>query len=299
MKEVAAPMLSVLIGARDAAATIEGCLASLEVQLNELVEVVVADGSADDTADRIARRFPWVHLVRCQPMSAGELLREAFKGSNGKLVALAAPHVTFAPTWVDAALASPRHGTVAVGGAVAPGPSSVCGIGAWAAFLCEYSDFLPPLDEGPAMILTGNNVIYQRAVLEESDLRDGLEKTWVNQGLARRGARFWRDPALVVVHDRPYRFRTFLAKRFHHGRCYGAKRARGWPRHRRLGRALISPLLPALLGFRIIRAVAPKRQYLRHLLLAQPLLALFHASWAIGEGWGYLTGPGDSCARVY
>ncbi len=291
-------MLSVLIGARNAAATIEECLASLEVQLNELVEVVVADGSSDDTADRVARRFPWVNLVRCEPMSAGLLRREAFKASRGKLVALAEAHIQFAQNWVEAALDSPRHGAPAVGGAVAPGERRVRGIGPWAGFLCEYADFLPPLSEGPTIVVTGNNVIYPRAVLEASDLSDGLEKTWVNDVLVRKGARFWRDPSLVVVHDRPFNFWTFLRRRFHHGRCYGARRARGWPRWRRLARALTSPLLPALFGWRVTRVVLPKREYLAQLVLSQPLLALFHTSWAIGEAYGYLAGTGDSCAEA-
>ena len=35
----------------------------------------------------------------------------------------------------------------------------------WAAFLCEYSHCILPLPEGPASWLTGNNVVYPRALL--------------------------------------------------------------------------------------------------------------------------------------
>jgi hypothetical protein len=261
--------------------------------------VVVADGSRDGTADLVEARFPWARLLRRPPMNAGELRREAFAASSGRLIALAEAHVTFAPGWVAAALAAERHQAAAVGGAVGPGPRRVRGIGPWAAFLCEYADFLPPLAAGPTPLTPGNNVVYPRAAVEASDLTDGLWKAWVNDGLAARGGTFWADPALVVLHERPYRFRTFLLKRFHYGRCYGATRARGWPTSRRLGRGLSAPFLPPLFSWRVIRAVLPKRRYLLPLVLSQPLLLLFHTWWAAGEACGYLAGPGESCARVH
>jgi glycosyltransferase involved in cell wall biosynthesis len=293
------PILSVLIGLRDGAATIEACLSSLGPQLDERVEVIVADASRDDTAERLAAVFPWARLLRCHPMNAGQLRREAFAASRGRLVALAEPHITFPRGWAAAALAADRHGAEAVGGAVAPGPRRVRGLGAWAAFLCEYAEFLPPLAGGSTRQTTGNNVIYRRAVLEMSDLSDGLWKTWINAGLVARGGRLWADPALVVRHERPYRFRTFLSGRFHHGRCYGATRARGWSRGWRLCRVLWSPLLPPLLSWRVLCAVVPKPRYLFPLLLSQPFLLAFHTSWAAGEACGYLAGPGDSCARLF
>ncbi|MDP8924270.1 MAG: glycosyltransferase [Chloroflexota bacterium] len=291
-------VLSILIGVRDGRATIEECLSSLEPQLDARVEVIVADGSRDGTAELVDAHFPWVRLLRREPMNGAQLRREAFAASNGRLIALAEPHVTFAPGWVSAALAVERHGAAAVGGAVAPGRRRVRGIGPWAAFLCEYADFLPPLAAGPTVLTPGNNVVYRRAALETSDLRGGLAKTWVNADLAKRGATFWADPSLLVQHERPYEFSTFLSKRFHYGRCYGATRARGRPRMR-LIRAASTPLLPALFTWRVIRAIMPKPRYLGRLVLSQPLLLLFHTWWAVGEACGYLAGPGDSCARVY
>jgi hypothetical protein len=294
-----APVLSVLIGARDAAVTLADCLESLEPQVDDRVEVIVADGSGGGTGRLVSARFPWARVVECGALNAAELRREAFRAAQGELIALAEPHVTFAGDWVETALGSGARDVCAVGGAVEPGPRRVCDIGSWAAFLCEYADFLPPLTAGLTRLTTGNNVIYPRPVLESSDLRDGLAKAWVNDGLVRRGKSFWTDPELIVRHERPYEFADFLSKRFHYGRCYGATRARGWPAHRRLMRALSTPLLPAVFAWRTARAVLPKRRYLRPWLLSQPLLVLFNVAWAIGEGCGYVAGAGESCARVY
>lgn len=291
------PVLSILIGVRDGAATIEECLSSLEPQLDARIEVIVADGSRDGTPDLIEARFPWARLLRRAPMNPAELRREAFAASRGRLIALAEPYVTFAPDWVSAALAVERHGTAAVGGVVAPGSRRVRGIAAWAAFVCEYADFLPPLAAGPTRLTTGNNVVYRRAALEGSDLSGGLWKTWVNDGLAQRGETFWADPALLVRHERPYRLGPFLARRFHHGRCYGATRAQHWSGWRRLLGALSAPLLPPLFSWRIARAVG-EPSYRVSLALSQPLLLLFHSWWAAGEACGYLVGAGQSCARV-
>jgi hypothetical protein len=293
------PILSVIIGARDASVTIEECLASIEPQLNERVEVIVADGSGGGTARLVAARFPWARVVLCGPDSAAQLRREAFRLARGVLIALAEPHVVFDAGWVKAALAADRWHASAVGGSVQPGTRRVRGIGPWAAFLCEYADFLPPLAAGPTRLTTGNNVVYPRATLETSDLRDGLAKAWVNDGQARRGGTFSCDPAMVVRHERPYDFAVFLAKRFHYGRCYGAMRARSWSAQRRLLRALSTPLLPAVFAWRIARALFLKPRYWMPLLLSQPLLLLFNVSWALGEACGYLAGPGDSCAKVY
>jgi glycosyltransferase involved in cell wall biosynthesis len=292
------PVLSVLIGARDAAATIESCLASLELQIDERVEIVVADASSDGTADLIEARFPWVRLLRRARMNAGQLRREAWLASRGRLIALAEPHITFAPGWVRAALTADRHGALAVGGAVALKPDQIWRVGAWAAFLCEYADFLPPLTAGVATVTTGNNVVYPRSVLETSDLRDGLWKAWVNDGLVRHGGTLWTDPTLLVWHQRPYRFHRFLTTRFHHGRCYAATRAGGWSWKQRVIRAVSTPLLPPLFAYRIFCTVLPKPRYLVPLFVSQPLLFLFHCWWAIGEAYGYLVGPGDSWARL-
>lgn len=293
------PILSIIIPARDGAATIEECLASIEPQLDERVEVIVADGSGGNTASQVAARFPWTRLVDSGPRSAAELRRDAFAVARGELIALAEPHVVFAPGWIAAALASGRWRSSAVGGVVEPGPRRVRGIGAWAAFLCEYADFLPPMTVGPTRLTTGNNVIYPRAALEGSDLCDGLAKAWVNDRLARQGATFWTDPSLVVRHERPYSFRVFLNKRFHYGRCYGATRAKGWSFGRRLVRTLSTLLLPGVFSWRIARAVLRKPRYWLPLVAAQPLLLIFHTSWAIGEACGYTRGAGDSCAQVY
>lgn len=290
--------LSVLIGLPSGATGIKSCLEALEPQLSERVEVIVADGTAGVLGGSLPGRFPWVRLVRCGQLNSAELRLEAFKVSTGKLVALLDPHVEPGSGWVSAALQAGRLDRPVVGGAVQPDPAAVRGNGAWAAFLCEYADFLPPLPPGPTSLAPGNNVLYQRAALEASDLSDGLWKTWVNAELAAAGASCWSDPSLVIRHARPYQLSSFLALRYHNGRCYGARRARGRSPGWRLARLSSVTLLPALFGTRTVRALLRRPRYWRRLVLAQPWLLLFNIAWALGEARGYLAGPGKSCAEL-
>ena len=67
---------------------------------------------------------------------------------------------------------------------------------------------------------------------------------------------------------------------------------------RRAGYALAAWLLPFIFLARVIKAVAPKRRYLRQFLLSLPLAVLAIVAWSAGEFWGYLTGAGGSCAHV-
>lgn len=291
------PLLSILIGLRDDRAPIEECLASLEPQINDRVEVVIADGSPSALDKTVQKRFPWVHVLRCTAMNAGELRREAFRASRGCLVALAEPHILFTPGWVAEAQTVETRSAVAVGGAVLP-PSDPSP-GSRAAFVCEYADFVPPLSAGITSLTTGNNVVYRRTALEGCDVTDGLWKAWVNGALAKNGESFWQDPTLVVQHNRAYAFRDFLYKRFHHGRCYAAKRSPGWMPPKRLAFGLATALIPALFAVRIARSLLTKPGYVSWLVAAQPWLMVFNAAWAVGEACGYAFGEGTSREHLY
>jgi len=59
-----------------------------------------------------------------------------------------------------------------------------------------------------------------------------------------------------------------------------------------------APVLPFLFCWRLLKEVLPKRHRLRQFLLSLPLTVLGMVSWALGEGVGYLWGPGTSCRQV-
>ena len=71
------------------------------------------------------------------------------------------------------------------------------------------------------------------------------------------------------------------------------------PQRERWLRALTAPLVPALALLRQARSFWPKRRHRTKFVMALPLLLIFHASWAWGELWGYLRGPGRSCSQLF
>lgn len=86
-----APLVSVLLPARDAAATLPGCLASIARQRDVDFEcVIVDDGSRDATraiADAMARRDPRFRVVATPPRGLVAALNGGFALCRGALVA--------------------------------------------------------------------------------------------------------------------------------------------------------------------------------------------------------------------
>jgi len=88
---VSAPVVSILLPARDAAATLPGCLASIRRQSEARFECVIADdGSRDATpavAERIARADPRFRILRLPARGLVEALNAGLATCRGEFVA--------------------------------------------------------------------------------------------------------------------------------------------------------------------------------------------------------------------
>jgi hypothetical protein len=149
--------------------------------------------------------------------------------------------------------------------------------------------------------LTGNNITYKRETLGPGAdfARTGFWKTFVNWRLQEAGHQLWNAPSLLVSLRKPIPFAEFLRSRYHHGRCFAGMRAASAVGAERWGRALAVPLLPCLVLWRQARSFWPKQRRRATFVMASPLLLLLHGVWAWGELWGYLRGPGRSCAQLH
>jgi hypothetical protein len=67
---------------------------------------------------------------------------------------------------------------------------------------------------------------------------------------------------------------------------------------KRLFYVVCSPLLPALILWRISQQVLHKKRHIREFFLSLPLLSIFMVSYAVGEFVGYLFGGGHSLLKV-
>jgi len=292
-------VISVVIAARNCRADAVACLASLSSEVDAHCELVVACTSDDSLCEVVARDFGWARLVRCAPGSGlGAIRARGLAGTTGSVVVFLDPYCRVPPGWLARWRDQPWDQFAAVGGLVEPVPRAH--LAEWAAFLSEYAPHLAPMPAGEATTLTGNNVAFKRAALEQAGLIDTPEfwKTFAVWALRAGGERCWTDPRQIVRHVRATRLGEFTRDRYWHGRSFGATRTsgRGWAL--RLARAASCPAVPFVLTARLVRDVHSRRNMRRLLWQSLPFAVLFNVAWAVGELDGYLRGSGPASSRL-
>lgn len=296
------PALSVIIASVNGYPYIARCLRSLEEQrAKACAEVIVVEGSGDDTARRIAEEYPWATVIPLSvPRPIPQLRSLGIRRARAGIVVTTEDHCLFDENWYERILQAHRvHPHPAIGGAVENG--SRRRLVDWAAYICEYGKFMLPFPPGPAPDLPGPNVSYKREVLEEvcGDLLDqGVWENLLHERLLSKGMELWVEPSIVVYHAKTFGFWEFLAQRYHFGRSFGAGRVARAPLSTRAFFVVISPLLPPLFLWRYARAFIGKRRFIGEFIRTLPLLVLFAAAWSVGEFLGYTFGDGGSSLRV-
>ncbi len=164
----------------------------------------------------------------------------------------------------------------------------------------RYSHLLPPLPEGDVESLTGNNVVYRRALLDRyrDVVAEGRWEDHLHAAMRRDGVGLTCRPEIVVGHKMHYRVRDYLSQRYLYSRAYAGLRAAPLPAPKRLALSLATAALPPVLLYRIVARVASRQGHRAELARSLPLLMLFVCAWAAGEAIGYAAGPGDALARV-
>lgn len=267
------------------------------------VQVVVAHaghGIARHFADlRRKARFELRILELEADASLPRLLGAAIASCTGSVVAVTDVCCKLHRSWLRAlSEVHQRCEAAIVGGAVEP--ESPRSLADWAAFFCEYGQFMLPLENGPARELPGNNISFKRSTLQTGSpyLAPEFWKTYWCQNVLRLGESAVVTDEVVVWHTRRYRFARFLRRRFRHGWCFAAMRFPRAATARRLGYAVVTPLLPVLSTFRVLRAVLPKRRHLSAVLFSLPMIVAANLAWAVGEFWGYTFGSESPCRSI-
>ncbi|MEZ4414463.1 MAG: glycosyltransferase [Gemmatimonadota bacterium] len=277
---------------------LEGCLTALAEQEGAAVHVIVAERLGGDVAARIRERFPETEVLSAPPgTTIPDLRAMAFDRAHSPSVAVIEDHVVVPRDWAKRMLAA-RETARVVGGAVANAASE-----RWvdeAAFLCEYSHLLPPIPAGVVDGITGNNTVYDRALLEKHHdvTHAGLWENHLHDAIRADGVDLVCHPDIVVGHKMHYTVGLYLSQRYLYSRSYAGARAAASPFPKRMALALASFALPPLLLMRIVRRCLDKGVDRGVLLRSLPLLALFVGGWAWGEVVGSLLGPGDALSRI-
>jgi hypothetical protein len=275
------------------------CLSALERQRDDVdLEVIVVDRIGERARRQVRGLFPWVTLAEVEPGTTIPQMRAlAFRHASREAVAVIEDHVIVPPGWALQLLAALDDGADVVGGSV---ENAACdSLLDWAAFLCEYSHLIPPIEGGSVGGLTGNNVVYRKALLDRyRDITEAGEwENFLHDKLKADGVELICHPEIQVGHKKHYTFGEYMSQRFLYARSYAGKRAQG-SALKRLAYGAGSAALPPVLLYRIVSRIAQKKRHGALLAKSTPLIALFVASWAAGEVVGSLFGEGDSLGKV-
>ena len=292
--------LSVVVPSVNGPSDLDGALEALEAQgAPDALEIVVVDRLGEEVRAHVRRKFPRVKVLAVSPTATiPEMRAAAFEASTSEAVAVIEDHVIVPKGWANALLQAMNGSRRVVGGSVENAATGR--LSDWAAFLCEYSHCINPLPSGPASWLTGNNVVYPRALLQEFRhvIAEGAWENRLHDAMRDAGVALVCHPEIVVGHKKHFSVGEYLGQRYLYARSYAGARVKGRPLGPRLAYAAAAFALPPLLLWRTVSRVVSKRRHLGHLVQSLPLLALFVCAWAAGEVIGYARGAGDSLSRV-
>ena len=292
--------LSVVVPSVNGPSDLDGALEALEAQgAPDALEIVVVDRLGEELREHVRRKFPRVKLLAVAPSATiPEMRAAAFDASTSEAVAVIEDHVIVPKGWANALLQAMNGSRRVVGGSVENAATDR--LSDWAAFLCEYSHCINPLPSGPTSWLTGNNVVYPRALLHEFRhvIAEGAWENRLHDAMRDAGVALVCHPEIVVGHKKHFSVGEYLGQRYLYARSYAGARVKGRPLGPRLAYAAAAFALPPLLLWRTVSRVVSKRRHMGHLVLSLPLLALFVCAWAAGEVIGYARGAGDSLSRV-
>ena len=295
------PRLSVVIPSVNGLADLAGCLDALAVDARRTpLEALVVDRVGDALRQQVRASYPWVRVLEAAPGATIPQMRaQAFDAAVAPIVAVIEDHVQVPPGWAEQMLAAHARGEEVVGGAIVNAATER--LVDWAAFLCEYSQLLPPLPSGPVPSIAGNNTTYRRVLLDRfrEATNAGRWEDHLHEVLRENGIELYCHPEIEVGHKKHYTVWEYTSQRYLYARSFAGSRVRNRSLPQRaLYAAAAAVLLPPLLLARIVGRVWSRPPYRPMLLRSLPLLPLFVAAWSAGEVVGASLGPGDALSRV-
>ncbi len=131
------PALSIVIASLNPGQVIFECLSALESQREQGVEVVVADASADGTADRIRSKYPWARVLNVPDAHSLPRLRGAgMADAVAPVIGILDPWCLVGSTWIaDAIRAHEERRELVIGGGVELEQLERRSFKAWATYL--------------------------------------------------------------------------------------------------------------------------------------------------------------------
>ena len=277
------------------------CLASLRPQAERAgAEIVVVDRIGPATRERIARKFPGVHVIAAPTdhrATIPELRRMGAERARGSIVAILEEHCTAPDGWIATLAASFRPDDAALGGPILD--SRFTRLRDWCVYFSEYHNYMPPWGEGERFALNGANIAYDRVKLmkHRAVLDSGYWEVVLHPLLAAEG-KFRALDALGAHHTGPFDYGYYLRQRYLLSRVWGGTQKDRVPFSKRLIHLAVGPIFPLFLFARVTSRVLAKRSYLPKYVATLPLLVPAWFCYSFGEWLGYLCGPGRALEEV-
>lgn len=292
--------LSVVVPVVNLITDIVDCLSALEKQRASVdLEVLVVDRLGERVRKQVASLFPWVKVIAVDEDTTIPQMRAiAFREATKEAVAVIEDHVMVPEGWALDMLRALDEGAEVVGGSVENSATET--LLDWAAFLCEYSHLIPPIESGKVGSVTGNNVVYKRELLErfQKVAEEGQWENRLHDALREQGIDLVCHPEIVVGHKKHYSFAEYMSQRYLYARSYAGARVEHAALPKRVGYAVGSFALPPVLFYRIVSRIAQKKTYNDKLVKSLPLIGMFVTAWAAGEVVGSIAGAGKSLSKV-
>lgn len=291
--------LSVIVASPEYSSSLESCLESILSNKSDAIEIIVAACSKEEI-EELAKRYSEIIFIEfMSKTSLPILLGKAIVRSTGEIIAITDSSCIVADGWITSILKAHESEPPVIGGAVEMSGDEAS-VTDWAAYFCDYGQFMLPAGRGAVNAVPGNNLSIKRAALEigKGFVENGFWKTLWCRKLQSEDLELFSEPAILVNCHKTYKLIPFLVKRFSQGRCFAGMRAFEFSRIKRVAYAIGSALLPLLALFRIISTIVRKKRHFAKLLLSLPVIILAIISWSAGEAAGYAAGTGNSCAVI-
>jgi len=286
------PQLSIIVASYDSGNLIKSCLESLKSQnTDQPLEIIVVDSSMDGVANLIKETFPNVRLYQFfERKFCGDARNFGLSVARGEIIAFIDADCSADQNWANQILQAHQSSHLAIGGAIAnANPQSAIG---WAAYFCEFSQWMPGFPLRNMADIAGANMSYKRRAFEEYGLF--IEGTYSSDTefhwrLKRNRGSLQFVHSILVFHHSIDRLGRFLAHEFEHGRSFARVRMKSqdFSEWRRLSYGTFSFLIPGWLFLKIGLRNFNNRIYFHHFLKTWPLLVLGLIAWSLGECVGY------------